>query len=144
MPWNGRLPQELGNTMFALVNTYTRALQFKGLSAENSYQLQRVGGNIWRCSINEPFFVKSISKTLLEQSLRVFHSEGSIMIGPKIKPTVKLIGHDGNAFSIMGRVKQALKRAGADKEYIDEYLKKATSGDYDNLLVVSMEYVDVE
>jgi hypothetical protein len=39
-------PQEIGDTMFALVNTYTRASQYKGLSAENSYQLQRVGGNI--------------------------------------------------------------------------------------------------
>jgi len=39
-------PQEVGNNMFALVNTYTRASQFKDLSAENSYQLQRVGGNI--------------------------------------------------------------------------------------------------
>jgi hypothetical protein len=39
-------PQEAGDTMFALVNTYTRASQFKSLSAENSYQLQRVGGNI--------------------------------------------------------------------------------------------------
>ena len=39
-------PQEMGDTMFAVVNTYTRASQFKGLSAENSYQLQRVGGNI--------------------------------------------------------------------------------------------------
>ena len=39
-------PQEMGNNMFAVVNTYTRAAQFKGLSAENSYQLQRVGGNI--------------------------------------------------------------------------------------------------
>jgi len=66
------------------------------------------------------------------------------MIGPKTKPAVKLIGHDGNAFSIMGRVKQALKRAGADKEYIDEYLSEATSEDYDHLLVVSMGYVDVE
>ncbi len=66
------------------------------------------------------------------------------MKGPLTKPTVKLTGRDGNAFSIMGRVKQALKRAGADKEYIDEYLSKATSGDYDNLLVVSMGYVDVE
>jgi hypothetical protein len=28
-------PQEMGNTMFAVVNTYTRASQFKGLSAEN-------------------------------------------------------------------------------------------------------------
>jgi hypothetical protein len=39
-------PQEVGDNMFAVVNTYTRAAQFKDLSAENSYQLQRVGGNI--------------------------------------------------------------------------------------------------
>jgi len=63
---------------------------------------------------------------------------------PITKPTVKMTGHDGNAFSIMGRIKQALKSAGADREYIDKYLKEATSGDYDNLLVVSMEYADVE
>ena len=63
---------------------------------------------------------------------------------PLTKPTVKLTGQDGNAFSIMGRVKKALKHAGADKEYIDKYLNAATSGDYDNLLVVSMEYVNVE
>ena len=66
------------------------------------------------------------------------------MKGPSTKPTVKLVGEDGNAFSIMGRVKQALKRAGADKEYIDEYLKEATVADYSYLLTVSMEYVNVE
>ena len=66
------------------------------------------------------------------------------MKGPLTKPTVKLIGEDGNAFAIMGRVKQALRRAGADREYIDKYLSEATAGDYDNLLIVSMEYVDVE
>jgi len=66
------------------------------------------------------------------------------MKGPITKPTVKLVGEDGNAFSILGRVKEALRRAGADKEYIDKYLNAATSGDYDHLLVVSMEYVNVE
>jgi hypothetical protein len=66
------------------------------------------------------------------------------MKGPLSKPTVKLVGEDGNAFSIMGRVKKALRRAGADQEYIEKYLSEATSGDYDHLLVVSMEYVDVE
>ena len=66
------------------------------------------------------------------------------MIAPATKPTVKLIGHDGNVFSIMGRVRIALMRYGADKEYIDRYLSEATSGDYDHLLFVSMEYVDVE
>jgi hypothetical protein len=39
-------PQEIGDTMFNVVNIYTRASQFPGLSAESSYQLQRVGGNI--------------------------------------------------------------------------------------------------
>ena len=39
-------PQEAGDTMFAVVNMYTRASQFKGLSAENSYRLQQFGGNI--------------------------------------------------------------------------------------------------
>jgi hypothetical protein len=33
------------------------------------------------------------------------------MKGPLTKPTVKLISHDGNAFSIMGRVKKALGAA---------------------------------
>jgi len=65
------------------------------------------------------------------------------MKGPETKPTVKLIGEDGNAFSIMGRVKKALRQAGADQEYIDKYLGEATSGDYDHLLAVSMKYVDV-
>ena len=66
------------------------------------------------------------------------------MKGPLTKPTVKLVGEDGNAFAIMGSVKKALRRAGADQEYIDRYLNAATSGDYDHLLVVSMGYVDVE
>ena len=66
------------------------------------------------------------------------------MKGPVTKPAVELIGQDGNVFSIMGRVKKALFRAGADKEYVDKYLNEATAGDYDNLLVVSMKYVDVE
>jgi hypothetical protein len=39
-------PHEMGDTMFHIVNSYTRASQFPDLSAESSYQLQRVGGNI--------------------------------------------------------------------------------------------------
>lgn len=43
------------------------------------------------------------------------------MKAPEIKPIVKLVGEDGNAFLIMGRVKQALVKAGADQEYINQY-----------------------
>jgi len=54
-----------------------------------------------------------------------------------------LTGQDGNAFSILGHVKNALIRAGADKEYVDKFITEATSVDYDHLLAVSMKYADV-
>ena len=38
--------KEYGDTMFHIVNAYTRAAQLEGLPAESSYKLQRVGGNI--------------------------------------------------------------------------------------------------
>ena len=48
MIFQGVFLEPAGDTMFAVVNSYTRAAQFKGLSAESSYKLQRVGGN-WGC-----------------------------------------------------------------------------------------------
>lgn len=39
-------PLEAGSTMYNVVNTYTRAAQFTGLSAVSSHALQKVGGNI--------------------------------------------------------------------------------------------------
>ena len=59
------------------------------------------------------------------------------------KPTVKLIDTDGNALAIIGRVKNALVKAGADQDYVDQYLKESMFGDYDNLLCVTMNYVHV-
>ncbi len=37
---------EPGNTMFHVIQAYTRGSQFKGLSAESSYKLQKTGGQI--------------------------------------------------------------------------------------------------
>ena len=66
------------------------------------------------------------------------------MRAPDQKPVVNLIGENGNAFSILGKVGRALREAGADVEYISKYQNEATAGDYDNLLQVTMEYVEVE
>ena len=66
------------------------------------------------------------------------------MKAPETTPIVKLVGENGNAFAIMGRVSTALKRAGADKEFVDEYLRKSMSGDYNHLLGAAMEYVDAQ
>lgn len=62
---------------------------------------------------------------------------------PKYDVEVQLSGNDGNAFAIMGSVKQALKRAGATPEEISQYVSDSMSGDYDNLLRTAMEWVEV-
>ena len=59
------------------------------------------------------------------------------------KPTVKLIGEDGNAFAIMGTVAKALKKAGFSQEHIAKYYEESSSGDYDNLIRVAMKYAHV-
>ena len=47
-----------------------------------------------------------------------------------------------NAFFILARVTKAMRRAGYPKEDIDCFNKEATSGNYDNLLRVCMEWVE--
>jgi len=57
---------------------------------------------------------------------------------------VRLIGEDGNAFTIIGKVAKALKRAGISNDEVAQYRTRAMGGDYDNLLRVTMEWVNVE
>lgn len=59
------------------------------------------------------------------------------------KPIVKLVGTDGNAFAIMGKVKKALKDAGYTPEDLKKFTGEAMSGDYDHLLQVCMKWVEV-
>ncbi|WP_393918846.1 hypothetical protein [Campylobacter lari] len=58
---------------------------------------------------------------------------------PNIK--VKLVGEDGNAFSILARVDSALKKAKIDKNIRDEFFKEVTSKDYNHLLNVVSSWV---
>ena len=60
---------------------------------------------------------------------------------PDVK--VNLVGEDGNAFSILGRVSTALRRAGHD-DVVKTYIEEATSGDYTHLLCTTVEYVCVD
>lgn len=62
---------------------------------------------------------------------------------PKYDIEVELVGNDGNAFAIMGAVSKALRRAGATPEELEQYRSESTSGDYDNLLRVAMDWVEV-
>ncbi len=62
---------------------------------------------------------------------------------PKTDVTVTLVGTDGNAFNVMGLVNRALLKAGHG-DLVEEYQKAAMDGDYNHLLGVTMEYVNVE
>lgn len=61
----------------------------------------------------------------------------------KKKPRVKLVGEDGNAFAILGRCREAARKAKWTPERIKEFTDKALAGGYNNLLCVCMEYFDV-
>lgn len=61
---------------------------------------------------------------------------------PQVK--VKLVGEDGNAFAILGRVARAMRLAGLSEEQRKEFNDKATAGDYDHLLQTVMRYVTVD
>jgi hypothetical protein len=53
-----------------------------------------------------------------------------------------LVGVNGNAFSVMGYVINAMKECGFSMQEIDAYRADATSGDYDHLLNISFEMVE--
>ena len=61
-----------------------------------------------------------------------------------VKPTVTLSGTDGNAYAIMGKVGRELRRAGYTEEQRNQYIEEATAGDYNNLIQVTMKWVNVE
>ena len=57
---------------------------------------------------------------------------------------VKMIGADGNAFAILGRVQKAMRLAGVPKAEVLAFYTEATSGDYDHLLQTCIRWVDCE
>lgn len=60
---------------------------------------------------------------------------------PNIK--VKLVGTDGNAFAILGKVTKALKDNKVENSEIELFRKEATSSDYNHLLKTCLRWVKV-
>lgn len=61
-----------------------------------------------------------------------------------LKPTCKLLGEDGNIFSILGRVSRTLKEHGKAEQANEVSERVMASGSYDEALQIIMEYVEVE
>jgi hypothetical protein len=60
---------------------------------------------------------------------------------PTVKVGINLMGPDGNAFVILGRVRKALEIANVPKTEIEDFTDEATTGDYENLLRVCASWV---
>ena len=60
------------------------------------------------------------------------------------KPKVKLLGKDGNAFSILGLCQRAARKDNWPQEKIDKFLEEAKAGDYNHLLQTAEKYFDIE
>ena len=60
------------------------------------------------------------------------------------KPSVKLIGEDGNIFSILGRVSRILKEDGKEEQVKEVSERVMASSSYGEALQIIMEYVEVE
>ncbi|HEX9872536.1 MAG TPA: hypothetical protein VGC99_28850 [Candidatus Tectomicrobia bacterium] len=57
--------------------------------------------------------------------------------------TVQLTDTDGNAFAVLGKVTQALRRAGVPEAERQAFTQEATAGNYDALLQTVMRWVEV-
>ena len=58
--------------------------------------------------------------------------------------TVQLTSKDDNAFSILANVARELRKHGVHREEIDDFMNEAMSADYNKLLRVCMEWVNVK
>lgn len=88
-------------------------------------------------------FLNELFLTHLHKTTDNFYdNDPKIIVGKANKPKVKLIGENGNVFNIIGIVKKALIRAGLQKE-AEEFVKEATSDDYNYLIVTALKFVDI-
>lgn len=58
--------------------------------------------------------------------------------------TVQLTGTDGNAMSLIGTVRRALRAYGASADELVEFVDDAMSGDYNHVLSTCAEWVEVQ
>jgi hypothetical protein len=59
------------------------------------------------------------------------------------RPSVKLVGEDGNAFAVLGACQRAARKAGWDDERWHKVRDEMMAGDYNHLLGTAMKYFDV-
>jgi hypothetical protein len=56
---------------------------------------------------------------------------------------VPLVGIDSNAFSLLGKATDCMRKYGIERDEIDQFRQQAMSGDFNNLLNTCMEWFTI-
>ena len=100
--------------------------------------------------IDETSYLKLYKLTVHEFAMRMIRDVLQTteveqdLLSPITSVKVRLVEEDGNAFSILGRCRAAMRKAGYPQAFIDTFVTEATAGNYDDLLATVMRYVVVE
>jgi len=62
---------------------------------------------------------------------------------PLTDAVVQIIGKDSNAFVILGYVRRCILSSNPP-ELADDFMREATAGDYNHLLITCMRYVTIK
>ena len=62
---------------------------------------------------------------------------------PLTDAVVQIIGKDSNAFAILGYVRRCILSSNRP-ELADDFMREATAGDYNHLLITCMRYVNIK
>lgn len=64
-------------------------------------------------------------------------------VKPLTDAVVQIIGKDRNAFAILGYVRSCIISSN-HPELADDFMREATAGDYNHLLITCMRYVTIK
>lgn len=65
------------------------------------------------------------------------------MFSNNIRPELKMVGRDGNAFAILMRARLVAEKAGVPQDEIERFATDLLSGDYSHVIKVVSDYFKV-
>ena len=86
------------------------------------------------------WYLDSMDLHVCDVCRRSEQKENTVKKLPPVR--MRLVGEDGSAFAILGRFRQAARRAGWKQTDIQRVLETAMSGNYDHLLATIVRHVE--
>jgi hypothetical protein len=84
-----------------------------------------------------------LSTTYGEEPMIIPIKPSDLSQAPLTDAVVQIIGKDSNAFAILGYVHRCILSSN-HPELADDFMREATAGDYNHLLITCMRYVTIK